>query len=719
MSNNKLKNRNKKYAKMLKKSMWPAILLFCVMVLISVTLVYTFVSLFIYYMASTKLQHIKSASVNISKDVQRLYESNEDVFLTNEQIKSHLSIDNQVCFTDSKGNIVAKTGADIPDTTECLSINFNERIVIHQDYGKSVISNEDELMTEMYSVFLKALEGVFSNITTKEEHEEEPHITVLPEAEAGPTNSDERTIEINEFAEPKFSAKWMNTDMFNVGFWVETRIPGYDGRIYIRDIFVIERQDVLYASAVALLAIIFLFVPMTVLFISMIIGIVNQRRMMRLLYKDPITEDNNWLFYKALSLKYINQFKNRKRSFAVVNLHLNKYLDFCSYYGVDAGEQFIRAINGYLRIRTDVGEVHARHSGADFALLLKYKDNADLSKRIRTMIAELMGLEQDPNIKFSAGVYLIPSEDSKDYGKLLCNRKNIDIEQLYNYACEAAIKNKKNGTNLIGFFSDEMLEEERWERKVENTMEKALLNHEFVAYYQPKYNPIDNKLVSAEALVRWISPEDGLIPPGKFIPIFEKNGFISKLDDYMILEIAKQQAEWKIAGKKIVPVSVNISREHFMQDDLANEICNMIDSYGTDRKMIEFEITESAFLDDKKLVVDVVRELQKDGFTIAIDDFGTGYSSLNSLKELPCDILKLDAEFFRIANESDIERSKKIVIGMINLAKSMDMKVVAEGVETRALCEFLASKGCDMIQGYYYSKPLTAEEFILKVEEDS
>ncbi|MGN0316375.1 MAG: EAL domain-containing protein [Lachnospira sp.] len=704
MSTNK---RNKKYGKIIKKSIWPAILMFCVMVFVTVTLVVTFVSLFMYYMVSSKFENIKANGNSIAMDIQRVYQANGEVYLTNQEMKKHLNANEEVCFADDKGKIIAKTGENLPDIDNCITLDLNQRFEIYKDKGNNTISNEEELMSQVYEVLINAFQNdIGSNPDDNNVNNE------MPETDGNP-------VFMYGVEDSGATGNWMKDNMLNVGFWIKVRIPEYNGSVYIRDVFSIERQDVFYASAVALLAIIFLLVPMTVLFVNMIMGIVNQRRMMRLLYKDPVTEDNNWLYFKAAGIKNINMIKNKNRSYAIVNLHINKYMDYCSFYGVEAGERIVKSINGYLNIKTDVGEIYARHSGGDFALLLKYKDSVSFSMRIRTMIAELMGLEAEQDITFSTGVFIIPAGDADDKMYQDFDRKNIDIDQLYNCACEAAVKNKKSGSGIIGFFSEEMLEDERWERKVEKTMEQALLNHEFVAYYQPKYNPADNRLVSAEALVRWFSPAEGIIPPDKFIPIFEKNGFIRKLDDYMIREIAKQQAEWKIAGKKIVPVSVNISREHFVKDQLAKEICYIVDSYGADRKMIEFEITESAFLDDKKVVIEVVKKLRNAGFTISIDDFGTGYSSLNSLKELPCDVLKLDAEFFRLTDEKDEERSKTIVTGVINLAKTMNMKVVAEGVETKELCEFLASKGCDMIQGYYFSKPLSAEEFLLKVEEDS
>ena len=218
-------------------------------------------------------------------------------------------------------------------------------------------------------------------------------------------------------------------------------------------------------------------------------------------------------------------------------------------------------------------------------------------------------------------------------------------------------------------------------------------------------------------MVRWISPTDGLITPGCFIPIFEENGFITQLDDYMISGVAKLQSERKLQGKKAVPVSVNVSRAHFTREDLAEHICQLVDSYGTDHGSIELEVTESAFFGDKDMLQRIIKELKVYGFSISMDDFGAGYSSLNSLKDLPIDVLKLDMEFFR---GEDVEKRGEIVVKeTIQLAKNLNMKIVAEGIERKDQVEFLADQGCDMIQGFYYAKPMTVQEFDRRVERDS
>ena len=232
-------------------------------------------------------------------------------------------------------------------------------------------------------------------------------------------------------------------------------------------------------------------------------------------------------------------------------------------------------------------------------------------------------------------------------------------------------------------------------------------------FYQPKYDPESKKLKGAEALVRWMNPKYGLISPGRFIPIFENNGFITKLDHYMLRHVAGDQRRWLDSGYKCVPVSVNVSRAHFIEDDLAEQVRGIVDEAGTPHELIEIELTESAFFDDKKALINTICKLKEYGFAVSMDDFGSGYSSLNSLKELPLDILKLDAEFFR--NDDGTGRGQIIVEEAIRLAKKLNMQTVAEGVETVDQVRFLAEHGCDMIQGYIFDKPMPKDEYIKRI----
>ena len=244
--------------------------------------------------------------------------------------------------------------------------------------------------------------------------------------------------------------------------------------------------------------------------------------------------------------------------------------------------------------------------------------------------------------------------------------------------------------------------------------QKAIDNEEFVVYYQPKYSPDTGELKGAEALIRWQSPEFGFVPPGRIIPIFERNGFVLNIDHYMITHVARDQKRWLDAGYKIVPVSVNVSRAHFIESDLAEQIRDMVDAEGAPHEYIEIELTESAFFDDKNALLNTIERLKSYGFAVSMDDFGSGYSSLNSLKDLTLDVLKLDAEFFR--GDAGNDRGQIVVSEAIKLAKCLNMRVVAEGIEIKDQVDFLATQGCDMIQGYYFAKPMPGSDYEKKMK---
>ena len=239
---------------------------------------------------------------------------------------------------------------------------------------------------------------------------------------------------------------------------------------------------------------------------------------------------------------------------------------------------------------------------------------------------------------------------------------------------------------------------------------KAVVNNEFEVYYQPKYDPKTLELKGAEALIRWNSPEHGFVSPGRFIPIFEKNGFITEIDHYMISHVAADQKMWLDMGYHPGCVSVNVSRAHFAEKDLAIQIRDMVNAAGCPHDLLEIELTESAFFDDQNAMIETIKALKSFGFKVSMDDFGAGYSSLNSLKDMPLDVLKLDAGFFRGDKAGD--RGGIVVAETIKLAKRLHMKTVAEGVEEKEQVEFLASQGCDMIQGYYFAKPMPKSDYM-------
>ncbi len=244
---------------------------------------------------------------------------------------------------------------------------------------------------------------------------------------------------------------------------------------------------------------------------------------------------------------------------------------------------------------------------------------------------------------------------------------------------------------------------------VHNGLEQALEEGQFIVYFQPQYNQRDRSLSGAEALVRWMHPEKGLISPDRFIPYLEQNGMISKLDEYVLRETCRHQRRWIDNGMKVVPVSVNLSRRDLQSEEICYRVKDTMEQFDLSPEYINLEVTESAYIENHDSVIEVVKKFQELGFKVEMDDFGSGYSSLNSLKDIPVNILKLDMKFVR--GDTIGERSGKILSSIIRMAHWLDIPVIAEGVETKEQASFLCEIGCFYVQGYYFDRPIPEAEF--------
>ena len=289
--------------------------------------------------------------------------------------------------------------------------------------------------------------------------------------------------------------------------------------------------------------------------------------------------------------------------------------------------------------------------------------------------------------------------------------KALDIERRFDRAKLAADRVKNSVTNVIGLYDSSMHEEELLSEQLIEDFPTAIREHQFQVYYQPKFDvrPSEPVLASAEALVRWQHPKLGMVSPGVFIPLFENNGLIPTLDQYVWCEAAKQVRDWKERLGIPLPVSVNVSRIDLYDPLLVDKLEEIVRQNGLSNEDLLLEITESAYTENSDQIISTVKTLQKLGFRIEMDDFGSGYSSLNMLSALPIDALKLDMSFVRNAFRE--HKDTRLLEVMILLAESFGVTTIAEGVETAEQMFTLKMMGCDIIQGYYFSKPLPAKEF--------
>ena len=315
---------------------------------------------------------------------------------------------------------------------------------------------------------------------------------------------------------------------------------------------------------------------------------------------------------------------------------------------------------------------------------------------------KLIGKSNIEKLKINDEVYDL----SVNLGLYKIQEDDNNISVIMDKAIIAHSLSKGNVFDKFYIYDEKVEKKIEFESKIEQNMESALRKKEFKIYYQPKLNTKEESLYGAEALVRWY--HDGeIITPDKFIPLFEKNRFILKLDLYIFEQVCKDLKMWKEKYGKNVVVSINVSRQHFMDEHFLERYLRITTKYGINPNNIDLEITESAAIEEGIDILAIMKRMKEYGFLISIDDFGTGYSSLNMLQDMPIDILKIDKSFV-----DKIGKSKRNIIDyIINIAKELKLKTIAEGVETKEQRDYLLERKCDIIQGYYYEKPIKEEEF--------
>ena len=506
-------------------------------------------------------------------------------------------------------------------------------------------------------------------------------------------------------------------EMLNLPIWLTVEDEeGQEGEdtVVVKALVRLNEQDIIIFVVIMAIILVVILVVIISIFTRTISNIHRQKKVTNYFFTDTVTGGRNWMWFLIRGEQLLTKRSSIKKSFAIVNLEMMNYQNYCLCHSVPEGEKLLGKVHEEIFKAVGKKEICAHGGGSNFGMILEYTGREEIKQRLEELIGSLQTIDSGHKFNFRAGVNILETRTDES-GKAI-RRKDIIVEDEYINACAATASLSGNDESCVAFFNDKLIEEEKWQDSVQELQEKAVRNEEFLVYYQPKYDPRTNKLTGAEALIRWQSPELGFVSPGKFIPIFEKNGFITNIDHYMISHVARDQKAWLDKGYKCVPVSVNVSRAHFVEDDLAEQIRDMVDAAGAPHEYIEIELTESAFFDDKKAMINTINKLKSYGFAVSMDDFGSGYSSLNSLKDMPLDVLKLDAEFFR--GESADGRGEIVVSEAIKLAKSLNMRTVAEGVEVKNQVDFLAGEGCDMIQGYYYAKPMPAADYEGRMAEE-
>lgn len=386
-----------------------------------------------------------------------------------------------------------------------------------------------------------------------------------------------------------------------------------------------------------------------------------------------------------------------KKDYCIIAIDIEHFKLFNRWWGKKAAEIFLAEIAVKLKYYEKMYDGIASYIGGDdFAIMLPMDQ-----KVLRLLEKDLKKIasQKTRNVGFlpALGVYVVPQNAN-------------DATGMYDMAVEAQKHVVGNFANRICFYDNKMTEEIEKELDILNESRIALERRQFYLAVQPKCRITTGKIVGAEALVRWKHPERGMIFPGQFIPVLEKNGFISDLDLYVWEEACSHIRKWMDMGIKPVPISINVSRIDMLSMDVVKELNALTEKYKIEKKYLKVEITESAYVDDGNKVLDILKELEDAGFTLLMDDFGSGYSSLNMLKEAIVDILKIDMKFLDM-KEEDAKKGLTILKSIIKMSNEMNLPIIVEGVETKEQAEFLTKMRVRYAQGYLFYKPMHVDDF--------
>jgi diguanylate cyclase (GGDEF)-like protein len=413
-------------------------------------------------------------------------------------------------------------------------------------------------------------------------------------------------------------------------------------------------------------------------------------------YHDSLTGIGN----RRLFMERFNQAIEHEQTITVMFLDLDRFKNINDTLGHAFGDHLLQGVAQRLTECVSEKDTVARIGGDEFALIVPKKQLGEASE-----IAEkILNKFKDPFVINGHELHVSPS-----IGISIYPIHGTDSETLIKHADYAMYHAKENGNNSYQFFTTDMDAQSRERLMLENELRKALKKNEFEIYYQPKFDTISEQMTGVEALVRWHHSELGTISPAKFIPIAEETGMILSLGEWILRTACKQNKEWQNTGLPSLRISVNLSAKQFQQANLVEMITDILEETGLEARWLELEITESTIMNNVEDVISKLHELKTMGVHVSIDDFGTGYSSLSYLKELPIDTLKIDQSFVR--DLPDHQNNKSIVTAIISMAHSLNLHVIAEGVETEEQLIFLREKGCHEVQGYLFGKPVPAEDF--------
>ena len=440
-----------------------------------------------------------------------------------------------------------------------------------------------------------------------------------------------------------------------------------------------------------ILAIIVIFIILSICIYIVISNNKKQKQLYEYAYIDPVTKKGNINYFRKKGQERLERKSNA--TVYIMVLDINKFKMINKAYGYKTGDTILYGIGQELENVLGKGSIICRYSNDYFAVLFEYEEG--IRKIVNKIVRNIENLKIGNNVynlSVNIGIYKVDTDNN--------------IAEAMDKAIIAHSASKGDVFDKFHIYDKKMEKELVKESKIESEMYQALMNKEFQVYYQPKIYAKDGQLYGAEALVRWI--HDGkMISPSEFIPLFEKNKFILKLDLYIFEQVCSDMKMWKEKYQKEPIISVNVSRNHFLDEHFLEKYMMIASQYGINTNKIDLEITESATIEAGIDIIEIMNKMKRLGFIISIDDFGTGYSSLSAIQDMPADILKIDKSFVDRIGKNE----KNIIDYILNIAKELKLTTIAEGVETKEQRDYLLEKGCDIIQGYYYAKPMPEEEF--------
>lgn len=422
---------------------------------------------------------------------------------------------------------------------------------------------------------------------------------------------------------------------------------------------------------------------------------------------DELTElPNRHLFVDRVE-QTLNDAQRGSKLVVIMLTGVDRFREVNDVLGERAGNQILRDITERLRPCVRTSDTVARLGGDQFAFVMQIAaidDSVLLSEKILRAFEQPFSLDnqKDVVIACSVGVSIYPAD-------------GVRPEELIKNATVALHHAKQGGRNRCQFFSNEMNTRARHRLDVESNIRRALSNREFLVYYQPKIDINNRQVAGMEALVRWLDPERGLISPGEFIPVAEESGLIEQIGQWVLEETCAQNYRWQAEGLPPVRASVNVSARQFRNRNFVSSVEDILTRTGLEPRWLELEITESMLMGDIASIAARMEELRRLGVSLSIDDFGTGYSSLSYLSSFPITTLKIDRAF--IADVQSNPQTAEIARAIIGLSRGLNLEIVAEGAEVKGQIEFLREHGCDLVQGFFYSKPLPADEFAVMLRD--